>query len=110
MSPPTSRPLDPLCGNCGYSLLGLPATGACPECGHPFSQDLIVITGWGRRETLANASPHRIFILTAPFIFLLFAIWLRGVRFAWILIPALAALGLVLIYRRWRLLSDFGVT
>jgi|GEM_PF-6800655 len=41
---------DPLrlrqCPNCGYSLEGLPASGACPECGSKYSEDEIVLYGW----------------------------------------------------------------
>lgn len=27
---------DRYCDNCGYELLGLPMSGKCPECGHPY--------------------------------------------------------------------------
>lgn len=44
---------DPLrlrqCPNCGYSLEGLPASGACPECGTKYSEDEIVLYGWDTR-------------------------------------------------------------
>lgn len=34
------------CPNCGYSLEGLSASGACPECGSKYSEDEIVLYGW----------------------------------------------------------------
>ncbi|MGH7132361.1 MAG: hypothetical protein ACREJO_10500 [Phycisphaerales bacterium] len=35
------------CGKCGYSLRGLPFTGACPECGEPYDQGEIVFARHG---------------------------------------------------------------
>lgn len=39
------RALEPTCGECGYSLLGLEASGRCPECGCAFGPDQLVL--WG---------------------------------------------------------------
>jgi hypothetical protein len=32
---------DPFCIHCGYDLIGLPDRHTCPECGRPFSLELI---------------------------------------------------------------------
>jgi hypothetical protein len=32
---------DPFCIHCGYSLLGLPTSGTCPECGRPYLFSLV---------------------------------------------------------------------
>lgn len=36
------------CPRCGYDLRSLPGSGACPECGEPFSPELLA----GARERL----------------------------------------------------------
>lgn len=50
-----------ICPQCGYCLDGLPDRGFCPECGLPYSPDLLVLygsgydkrTGWGKVLTYA---------------------------------------------------------
>ena len=37
----TSKRKDPFCIHCGYGLTGLPDNHTCPECGRPYSFDLI---------------------------------------------------------------------
>ncbi len=32
---------DPFCIHCGYDLTGLPEAGVCPECGRPYTRELI---------------------------------------------------------------------
>jgi hypothetical protein len=32
---------DPYCVHCGYTLLGMPEEGKCPECGKPFRMKVI---------------------------------------------------------------------
>ena len=34
---------SPLCLQCGYSLVGLEATGVCPECGNTFGDELTLL-------------------------------------------------------------------
>src|SRR5687768_8553124 len=43
-----------VCPGCGYSLLGLPADGVCPECGQHYGRDTVVLFGraTGQRATL----------------------------------------------------------
>lgn len=38
------------CGECGYSLRGLPEEGHCPECGQAFGPYEIVLFGWDRAQ------------------------------------------------------------
>lgn len=51
-----------VCPNCGYSLVGLPAEGKCPECGGVYDSSQVILYGWGRGqfENLANAKRSRI--------------------------------------------------
>ena len=57
------------CAACGYSLVGLPDSGCCPECGSPYDPSLIVVYGYGvgARETAVNArkTPLTLMICTA---------------------------------------------
>ncbi len=64
-----------ICPNCGYSLVGLPEGGKCPECGRENDQDEIVLYGWGRgyREHLGNARGARMWWLLVILAFFLFA-------------------------------------
>lgn len=32
---------DPYCPHCGYTLIGLPEEGKCPECGRPFRMTVV---------------------------------------------------------------------
>ncbi|MFG0252070.1 MAG: hypothetical protein ACF8NJ_04265, partial [Phycisphaerales bacterium JB038] len=48
-------PSDPLvafrlrsCVRCGYDLAGLPADHACPECGEPYSAQVLELVGWSQ--------------------------------------------------------------
>lgn len=68
-----------VCPNCGYSLLGLPDSGTCPECGRTYDQSEIILYGYARgaHENVGNAKGSRI-------------IWIAGVsvafgftQFAW---------------------------
>src|SRR6478672_9315375 len=48
LSPATAQLFEPVCGDCGYSLKGLPEEGRCPECGAAYSPDVLVL--WGDEE------------------------------------------------------------
>jgi hypothetical protein len=54
---------DPLrlerCPQCGYQLDGLPAEGACPECGRRYDQSVVFFYGWARGSytDVATARP-----------------------------------------------------
>jgi hypothetical protein len=51
-----------LCPNCAYSFDGLPAGGACPECGRSREIGEVVFYGWGRgrHENVGTARRSRI--------------------------------------------------
>jgi hypothetical protein len=55
----TVRLVD-ICPDCGYSLIGSPVEGACPECGRRYDQRVLILHGSavGTRATLENASPR----------------------------------------------------
>lgn len=40
------------CGNCGYSIEGLPEQGVCPECGVPYSPEVFHVA-----RSLSNPKP-----------------------------------------------------
>ncbi|HEY2587936.1 MAG TPA: hypothetical protein VGI81_19490 [Tepidisphaeraceae bacterium] len=106
---------DRICGNCSYLLIGLPGSGICPECGEPYREDEIVLRGWadGVHQTAATAPPKQLW-------------WSLLGSFAWVVVNlvtdlvaghwriatfwfALLACGTAwLLYRRHRLLDDFG--
>ncbi len=49
-----------VCGRCGYDLSGLPAAGACPECGRPFGRPEVLLYGYaaaGSAGDLYNRPP-----------------------------------------------------
>ena len=41
------------CPQCGYSLEGLPASHRCPECGAPYTRELLVFRAGVKRARLA---------------------------------------------------------
>src|SRR5208282_3516458 len=57
-----------ICPNCAYSLIGLPETGTCPECGRLIDQGEIVLYGHasGRRRNLANVKTSGLIWLLFP--------------------------------------------
>lgn len=61
------------CPDCGYSLVGLPLEGTCPECGQTYAQGTVILRGWGRGR-MANflTAPTRIFaLMSLPWVFAL---------------------------------------
>lgn len=43
----------PVCDHCGYSLIGLPTRGTCPECGEWYTTTRVVMAPGFRRRRLA---------------------------------------------------------
>ncbi len=43
----------PVCDHCGYSLIGLPTRGNCPECGEWYTTTRVVMAPGFRRRRLA---------------------------------------------------------
>jgi len=43
----------PVCDHCGYSLIGLPTRGTCPECGQWYTTTRVVMAPGFRRRRLA---------------------------------------------------------
>jgi len=40
----------PVCDHCGYSLIGLPTKGVCPECGEWYATNRVVMAPGFRRR------------------------------------------------------------
>lgn len=99
-----------VCPACGYSLVGLPDEGTCPECGRPYDQSAIHLHGWacGKHADLSNATP-RAFIWKAV-VLLAYALWMatqaRAARPNW---GVLAVFGLVVVdggFKIWQRFSS----
>ena len=97
------------CAGCGYQLAGLPADGLCPECGHAYAADDVVLRGWacGSRASIATGNRRVVFVwivfgllnMTYP----LMSAVLRG-WWTFFIIMAIAWLTLtgISIWLRWR--------
>jgi hypothetical protein len=117
---PPRHPFDPLCGNCGYLLTGLQRGSLCPECGTSCPDDEIVLPGWGAGpyENLATAAPSRLWWVALSSLLWLACLWSQVIesfvhhRLApaagWTAIIVGAAA--LFLYRRWKLVTDFGCT
>src|SRR4051812_42878063 len=58
-----------ICPQCGYSLIGSPDEGICPECGQAYDQSLIILHGdaRGKMATLTNGATKSFLLkLAAP--------------------------------------------
>ena len=65
----TNKTSDLLCENCGYSILSLPETGACPECGRNRALSLPqarVGTPWQKRPGVASWFQTAFLVVTSP--------------------------------------------
>jgi hypothetical protein len=120
---PAPPPHEPLllqqCGQCGYSLTGLPDRGICPECGHPFGPDEIVIFGWDAMQgEEAIRSPRRELAKSwsggwSDWLFLAGnVIWIILMRPGWVgataIIGSTAALFFVIWWQQHRLTKAYG--
>lgn len=94
------------CGQCGYSLRGLPETGRCPECGTEYLPGQMLLFGWacGNLANVANSSAMTALWLLSP-LSLYAVLWLQlsgipELRLILMLPPVLLLLPLaVLAYR-----------
>ena len=66
-----------VCPECGYSLVGSPDEGKCPECGGGYDQKVMILHGaaLGNKANLGNASPRKFWALT---FWMLFQVWYFG--------------------------------
>lgn len=78
--------LNERCAACGYSLLGLPAEGRCPECAEEYDQSMIVLHGGDSRADadLAEGRVDRTLVRDgiglAVMVVLFWWIWTAGER------------------------------
>jgi hypothetical protein len=61
----------PVCVQCDYSLIGLPAGSRCPECGAEIDESVISLQGWSPRSW-ATMRPREIALFSGAIVVMLF--------------------------------------